>query len=73
MMGTVLHQAGFSTNIEAIRIFRGKFPVRSMDQYINIHTTHDAIISDLLVHDYPVDTNCSGARNVEVIFDVNTL
>lgn len=44
-----------------------------MNRYLNLHRKKDSIILDILVHDHLKDSNATGARYMEAIFDVKTL
>ena len=44
-----------------------------LEPYIDAQTSKDAIIADILICNYPVDTNGNGGAFVLVIFDIKTL
>lgn len=71
MTNAVFKQAGFETTVEVPNIFHEKAPSDCIDRYLNLHQKKDAIIPDILVHNYPTDNNSAGARNMEAIFDIN--
>ncbi len=64
-------KAGFATTMEARNIFHDTVPWEYVNEYY-IHDQHskDAIIPDILVHNYPPDTNSNGNAVVPAIFDV---
>ena len=69
----MLHRAGLATTTEPANIFHGKVPAAPLAAYLRLHSRKDAIIPDILAHDFPADANGSGARCMEAIFDIKTL
>ena len=69
----MMKKAGMAVSTHPPNIFHGKIPGQLLDKYLNLHRRQDAIIPDLLVHDYVGDLNAHGANFVEAIFDIKTL
>ena len=44
-----------------------------LKRYLDNHVFRDSIIPDILIHDYPTDSNCHGSTSMESIFDIKTL
>ena len=65
-----MRKAGMVVSAHPPNIFHGKVPGTLLDRYLNLHRRQDAIIPDLMVHDYIGDINANGARCMEAIFDV---
>ena len=54
-------------------MLHGKVPAPALARYMELHSHKDAIIPNILVHNFPSDRNENRAVSVEAIFDVKTL
>ena len=69
----MLRHAGFATTNKPANIFHGKVSGPLLAAYIRLHSRKNAIIPDILAHDFPADTNVSSASCMKAIFDIETL
>jgi hypothetical protein len=56
----ILKKAGFFTTKEARNIFHGTVEWKYLKLYRDSQLSKDAIIPDILIHNYPSDTNGHG-------------
>lgn len=70
----MLKHAGFYTTLEARNMFQGKIDARYLDSYCTQHSSVNAIIPDILIHNYK-NANDGNSRTacLPAIIDVKTL
>ena len=69
----ILKKAGFFTTKEARNIFHGTVKWKYLKLYRDSQVSKDAIIPDILIHNYPSDTNGHGNAVIAAITDVKTV
>jgi hypothetical protein len=62
-----------SVDVEAQNMFSNLIPEDTHRVYQRSHTRKDAIILDMLVHNYLPDVNANGKCSMPAIFDIKTL
>mmetsp|Transcript_5394 Transcript_5394/g.5918 ORF Transcript_5394/g.5918 Transcript_5394/m.5918 type:complete len:374 (-) Transcript_5394:71-1192(-) len=73
LMNDIFKKAGFVTTLEAANMFHGKVPNNILKEYVRKFRHKDAVIPDILIHNYSPDVNASGASTMQAIFDVKTI
>ena len=68
-----MKKAGFYTTKEARNIFHGIVPWPFLRRYCDSQVSKDAIIPDILIHNYPSDANGHGNAVIAAITDVKTV
>ena len=68
----IFQRAGLQTTMQPLNIFHGKIPGPAMARYNSLHAK-EAIIPDILVHNYPLKARGVGHLNGEAIFDIKTV
>ncbi len=69
----MMRKAGFATTMVARNIFHGSVEWEYLKKYVDAQTSKDAIIPDILVHNYPADINGNGNAVGPAIFDIKTV
>ena len=64
----IAQKLGFETTLEACNLFHGIVDSEFHRPYIDAHVSKDAIIPDILIHNYPSDANGNGGAAVPAIF-----
>ena len=73
IMGAIFKQVGFMVSVELPNIFHRKVPGKAVEICLDIQVYKDFIRHDILTHDHPTNTNGSGVRIAEAIFDMVTM
>ncbi len=73
LINGIMRKAGFYTQMEARNIFHGLVEWEYLKEYLKEQVQKDAIIPDILVHNYPGDNNAHGNATVAAMFDIKTV
>ena len=73
MLNGLFHKAGFATTVEAQNLFNTSVEWRYLEPYLAQFDRKDAIIPDILIHNYPADANANGHHVTPAIFDIKTV
>jgi len=69
----IFRKGGFYTTKEARNIFHGIVPWKFLKLYCDSQVSKDVIIPDILIHNFPSDTNGHGNAVITAITDVKTV
>ena len=73
LLADIMRKGCLSVDVEAQNMFSNIVPEDIHREYQRSHTRKDAIIPDMLVHNYLPDVNANGKCSMPAIFDVKTL
>ena len=73
LLADIMQKGSLLVDVEAQNMFSNIVPEDVHREYQRSHTRKDAIIPDMLVHNYLPDVNANGKCSMPAIFDVNTL
>jgi hypothetical protein len=73
LLSDIMRKGCLSVDVEGQNMFSNLIPEDIHREYQRSHTRKDAIIPDMLVHNYLPDVNANGKCSMPAIFDVKTL
>ena len=73
MLNGIFRKSGFSTTVEAQNIFQTSVAWHCLQHYIVRFDHKDAIIPDILIHNYLADNKANGHFVTPAIFDIKTI
>mmetsp|Transcript_12532 Transcript_12532/g.15430 ORF Transcript_12532/g.15430 Transcript_12532/m.15430 type:complete len:195 (+) Transcript_12532:85-669(+) len=66
----VFIKAGYATTVKARNLFHGKIPNAMLKEYMRKYDKKDAMIPDILIHNYSTDANAYGTAAMQATFYV---
>ena len=73
LLSDIMRKGCLSVDVEGQNMFSNLIPEDIHREYQRSHTRKDAIIPDMLVHNYLPDVNANGKCSMPAIFNVKTL